>query len=69
MSPVFVVLGLLALVTGTAALAKPGLVFRPENAMYDGDDDLTDREAALVQRGAGAATVLLGLALLFVGLA
>jgi len=68
MNPVFLVLGVLALGTGTAALLKPDLVFRPENAMYDGDDDLTDREAVLVQRGAGAATVLVGLVLLAVGL-
>ncbi|MEE6210249.1 hypothetical protein U3A55_08785 [Salarchaeum sp. III] len=68
MSPIFLVLGLLALATGSAALVKPGLVFRPENAMYDAADDLSDLETAVVQRGAGIATVLVGLVLLAIGL-
>lgn len=67
MSLIFVLLGLLGVATGLLATVKPGYVFRRENVLFEGDDDLTDTERFLVRRGAGVVTLLIGVVLLFVG--
>jgi len=67
MSIIFVLLGLLGVVTGLLAILKPGYVFRRENVMFAGDEELTDAERFIVRRGAGVVTLLVGLVFLFVG--